>query len=198
VIQPGRSQLVINPSVRTVSRCTMPASSSVDTVLSGAAARRSGTRARDRRNRGRQGLTRPAVGRECGPGGVAASRRRFTWSPTTPTAPPNGGATGRGRWTAPQTLALVVGIVYTLIGVVGFFLTGFDDFAGHEGHSLLGFEVNPLHNAVHVLIGVLGLLLSRRLSTARAFGWLLPVRRHAVVDTGPSRAYTAGNRTDLR
>jgi Domain of unknown function (DUF4383) len=153
------------------------------------------------------------------------------------------GTTARGRWTAPQSLALVVGIVYTLIGVVGFFVTGFDDFAGHEGDSLLGFEVNPLHNVVHLLIGVLGLVLSRRLSTARAFGWLLfigygavfvygliidknsdanflalngaddvlhvvsaavglliallPVRRHVVADTGPSRAYTPGNRTDL-
>jgi hypothetical protein len=83
------------------------------------------------------------------------------------------GAATRAPRTAPQVLTLIVGIVYTLIGVVGFFVTGFDNFAGHEGELLLGFEVNPLHNIVHVLVGVLGLALSARLATARTFGWLL-------------------------
>jgi hypothetical protein len=82
--------------------------------------------------------------------------------------------------TVPQWLALAVGILYTVIGIAGFFVTGLDDFAGHEGHSLLGFEVNPLHNVVHLLIGVLGLAMSARLRTARAFGWLLFVGYGAV------------------
>ena len=90
------------------------------------------------------------------------------------------GELGRGRWTVPQLLALAVGIVYTIIGVAGFFVTGFDDFAGHEGHLLLGFEVNPLHNIVHLVIGVAGLALSARLATARTFGWLLFVGYGAV------------------
>ena len=88
--------------------------------------------------------------------------------------------TADNRTTLPQILALVVGIVYTLIGLAGFFVTGFSDFAGHEGHSLLGFEVNPLHNVVHLLIGIAGLVMSRRLAATRTFGWLLLVGYGAV------------------
>jgi hypothetical protein len=76
-------------------------------------------------------------------------------------------------WTPPRILAAVVGAVYTLIGLVGFFVTGFSGFASSDGHSLMGFHVNPLHNFVHLLVGLLGLALSRRTSTARTYGWVL-------------------------
>ncbi|HEV2931390.1 MAG TPA: DUF4383 domain-containing protein, partial [Propionibacteriaceae bacterium] len=33
--------------------------------------------------------------------------------------------------------------------------------------------VNPLHNIVHLAIGLVGLALWRRLDTARTYGWLL-------------------------
>ena len=33
--------------------------------------------------------------------------------------------------------------------------------------------INPLHNIVHILIGVVGLLLARTLAGARTYGWLL-------------------------
>jgi hypothetical protein len=72
-----------------------------------------------------------------------------------------------------QYLALAVGVVYTLIAIAGFALTGFDNFADQEGALLLGFEVNPLHNLVHLVIGVAGLAMWNRLSGARAYGWLL-------------------------
>ena len=75
----------------------------------------------------------------------------------------------------PRTLALVVGALYLLIGVLGFFVTGFDRFAEHTDETLLGFEINPLHNVVHVVVGLAGLVMSSSLSTARAFGWLLAV-----------------------
>jgi hypothetical protein len=66
--------------------------------------------------------------------------------------------------------------VYLLVGVVGFFITGFDNFAGNEQHeSLLGFMINPLHNIVHIVIGLAGLLLARTLAGARTYGWLLAV-----------------------
>src|SRR3712207_1136934 len=39
--------------------------------------------------------------------------------------------TGAGRpW--PQVLALAFGAIYLLVGIVGFFVTGFDNFAGNE------------------------------------------------------------------
>lgn len=49
----------------------------------------------------------------------------------------------------------VFGAVYLLVGIVGFFLTGFDGFAATEGPQLIVFRVNPLHNIVHLLVGAL-------------------------------------------
>jgi Domain of unknown function (DUF4383) len=72
-----------------------------------------------------------------------------------------------------QLLALAIGAVYTLVGVLGFLVTGFDNFAAETNETLLGFEVNPLHNIVHLAIGLAGLALWRRLDTARTYGWLL-------------------------
>ena len=34
-----------------------------------------------------------------------------------------------------QAFALIFGIVYLLIGIAGFFVTGFEDFTGEEGRS---------------------------------------------------------------
>jgi hypothetical protein len=51
----------------------------------------------------------------------------------------------------------VFGAVYLLIGLVGFAVTGFQSFAAAEGPGvgeLLVFQVNPLLNLVHILIGV--------------------------------------------
>lgn len=75
-----------------------------------------------------------------------------------------------------QWLALVVGAVYLLIGVVGFFVTGFDGFVEHdESLTLIGFAINPLHNIVHLVIGLLGVILWVTRGGARTFGWLLVV-----------------------
>jgi hypothetical protein len=82
--------------------------------------------------------------------------------------------TAGGR-TVPEILGLAFGAIYLLVGIVGFFITGFDDFAGHDHGSLLFFDINPLHNVVHILIGVAGLVLSRTLAGARTYGWLLAV-----------------------
>jgi hypothetical protein len=80
-----------------------------------------------------------------------------------------------GGRTIPQLLSLVIGVVYLLVGIAGFFVTGFDNFAGHTDERLLGFEVNPLHNIVHLAVGAAGIALSRTLATARTYGWLLVV-----------------------
>lgn len=75
--------------------------------------------------------------------------------------------------TTAQLGALVFGAVYTLVGLAGFLVTGFGQFAGVTGKHLLIFEINPLHNVVHLLIGVLGLALAAKPATARTYGWLL-------------------------
>ena len=72
-----------------------------------------------------------------------------------------------------QLLALAIGAIYTLVGILGFFVTGLENFASETDKTLLGFEVNPLHNIVHLLIGLAGLALWRRLDTAKTYGWLL-------------------------
>ena len=89
--------------------------------------------------------------------------------------------TGAGTRPWPQLLALVFGAVYLLVGIVGFFVTGFDHFADNSQHEmLLFFMINPLHNIVHILIGVAGLVLARTLAGARTYGWLLAVGYAAV------------------
>lgn len=85
-------------------------------------------------------------------------------------------STHSGSRTVPEILGLAFGAVYLLVGIVGFFITGFDDFAAHDtGETLLIFDINPLHNVVHVVIGIAGLVLSRTLAGARTYGWLLAV-----------------------
>jgi uncharacterized membrane protein YuzA (DUF378 family) len=78
--------------------------------------------------------------------------------------------------TWPQMLALAFGVVYLLVGIVGFFITGFDAFADNtQDEMLLFFMINPLHNIVHIVIGLAGIALSRTLAGARTYGWLLAV-----------------------
>lgn len=73
-----------------------------------------------------------------------------------------------------QWLALIVGVVYLLVGAVGFAITGLNGFMEHDdSQTLLGFAINPLHNIVHVVIGILGISLWAWSGSARIFGWLL-------------------------
>jgi hypothetical protein len=75
-----------------------------------------------------------------------------------------------------QWAATGVGGLFLLVGVLGFIpgvTTDYDmlSFAGHHSEAkLLGlFNVSGLHNAVHLLFGVLGLALSGTFNGARAF-----------------------------
>lgn len=73
-----------------------------------------------------------------------------------------------------QWLALVIGIVYLVVGLAGFLVTGVDGFTEHDhSQTLLGFAINPLHNIVHIVIGLLGIALWSTPSRARTYGWLL-------------------------
>ena len=82
-------------------------------------------------------------------------------------------ATTSGRLTdSPNRLVgAVFGVVYLLVGLLGFAYTGFSDFVGTDTNDkILGiFEVNPLHNIAHLAIGAL-LLLSARAGVAAARG----------------------------
>src|SRR5918997_7180806 len=75
-----------------------------------------------------------------------------------------------------QWLALIIGAVYLLVGLVGFAVTGFDGWTEHDhSQTLLGFAINPLHNVVHIVIGLLGVLLWRTSGGARTYGWILAI-----------------------
>ncbi|HEU4807659.1 MAG TPA: DUF4383 domain-containing protein [Homoserinimonas sp.] len=81
-------------------------------------------------------------------------------------------ATRRFAETTVQKAALTAGIIFLLIGILGFIpgvTTNFDQlmFAGEEsGALLLGvFQVSVLHNFVHLLFGIVGVAVAR---TARA------------------------------
>lgn len=112
--------------------------------------------------------------------GRAAGRPVGTRTDARPTSPDE---TSQGR--AARTLTLLTGIVFLAVGIIGFVITGFDDFASHEAdHSLLWFDLNPLHNLAHLAFGVLGVLMWRSYRMARAFGLLLVVGYGAVLAFG--------------
>jgi len=84
--------------------------------------------------------------------------------------------TNRPGRAAVQWIALVIGIVFLLVGIAGFTpgLTsdyGEMSFAGHGSHAmLLGlFQVSVLHNIVHLAYGVAGIALSGTVGRARLF-----------------------------
>src|SRR3954447_11848279 len=83
---------------------------------------------------------------------------------------------GARRRTPVQLAALLVGAVFLLVGVLGFIpgvTTNFDQltFAGHQSEAaLLGiFNVSVLHNIVHLLFGLAGLLVARTFTAARTY-----------------------------
>ncbi|MEV4658009.1 DUF4383 domain-containing protein [Micromonospora sp. NPDC049301] len=75
-----------------------------------------------------------------------------------------------------QAAALILAGAFLLIGVLGFIpgiTTDYGElrFAGHHSEArLLGlFQVSILHNAVHLLFGLVGLVLARSVGGARLF-----------------------------
>ncbi|SRR5690606_8616927 len=83
---------------------------------------------------------------------------------------------GTGRTSLVSIFAAVVGVVFLIVGALGFIpgiTTNYDQmqFAGHEsGAMLFGvFQVSILHNLVHLLFGVIGLALARTVSGATVF-----------------------------
>jgi hypothetical protein len=69
-----------------------------------------------------------------------------------------------------RIVATIFGAVYILVGLLGFAVTGGVGFIATEGGLLLGiFEVNPLHNIAHLLIGA-ALLIAGLSSVSAAKG----------------------------
>jgi Domain of unknown function (DUF4383) len=75
-----------------------------------------------------------------------------------------------------QLASLVVGLAFVLVGVLGFIpgiTTHYSDmsFAGPDSRArLLGlFQISILHNVVHLLFGLAGLIAARTIGAARGF-----------------------------
>lgn len=94
-------------------------------------------------------------------------------SPSTSTGEPGPSDARSGRHPA-QYLTLVVGVAFVGAGIAGFFVTGFDGWIDRDtGQTLVGLEINPAHNVVHLVIGLAGLALWWTLAGARTYGLLL-------------------------
>jgi hypothetical protein len=82
----------------------------------------------------------------------------------------------RAGRTAVQKAAMAVGVVFLAVGVLGFIpgiTTNYASMMVASHHSealLLGlFQVSILHNVVHLLFGVAGLVMARSASAARSY-----------------------------
>jgi len=71
--------------------------------------------------------------------------------------------------------ALAFGVVYLVVGLVGFAITGFDNFASQTDEKLLIFAINPLHNVAHIGVGALLLIGSSRHETAKSMNLMVGI-----------------------
>lgn len=84
-------------------------------------------------------------------------------------------STARSDRTPAQLFGLAFGIVYLVVGLVGFAITGFDDFAAQTDEKLLVFAINPLHNVAHLGVGALLLIGSGRHETAKSINLVVGI-----------------------
>lgn len=90
--------------------------------------------------------------------------------------------TGGGIQTVGQWFAVAAGAAYVTIGVIGFFITGFNGFTEVTGETLLGiFAINPFHNVVHIGTGALFLTAALLLGPAATGGALFGIGGFYVV-----------------
>ena len=113
-----------------------------------------------------------------------------------------------GKRTPIQAAALAVGLVFMLVGILGFIpgITthyGNLSFAGHTGAKLLGvFRVNALHNLVHLGFGAVGLVAARSFADSRLYligggvVYLVVFVYGVLVDMGSSDNFIAVNHAD--
>jgi hypothetical protein len=64
-----------------------------------------------------------------------------------------------GPRTLDQMYSVIIGLVVIVLGIVGFFVTGFENFTEMTDHEFLGLlHMNGFHNLVYIILGVWWLL----------------------------------------
>jgi hypothetical protein len=54
-----------------------------------------------------------------------------------------------------RAFGIVLGLIFFVGGILGFFITSATPFTSTQGSTLIGlFEVNPLHTLIHLVLGV--------------------------------------------
>lgn len=91
-----------------------------------------------------------------------------------------------GEYKAGQYFALITGIIFLLVGVMGFIpglvkepmatsdMPGLS-FTTGAGYLLGIFPINVLHNIVHLLVGILGIVASVSLGSTRLYSGVLAI-----------------------
>jgi hypothetical protein len=69
-----------------------------------------------------------------------------------------------------QVVLPILGLVYVLLGLVGFTVTGFDGFTQNGPDELLGGGLNPFHNIVHLGAGLFLIIMGLQGNAAAAEG----------------------------
>jgi hypothetical protein len=72
-----------------------------------------------------------------------------------------------------QVIGPILGLVYVLVGIAGFFVTGFDNFFQDTDDALLGFSLNPFHNVLHLAAGLFLVIMCTAFSAPVAEGAVL-------------------------
>ena len=83
--------------------------------------------------------------------------------------------TATGNRSNAQLFALAFGVVYLAVGLIGFAITGFDDFASESAKTLIVFDINPLHNIAHLGVGALLLAGSRTHDAAKSINLVVGI-----------------------
>ena len=80
-----------------------------------------------------------------------------------------------------QSVVPIIGAFYVLIGVVGFFITGFSNFVQDTNDELVGFSINPFHNFVHLAIGAFLIIMAMNKNKAVGEGAVMGVGLFYIV-----------------
>ena len=91
------------------------------------------------------------------------------------------------RFPSPQVTLLVLGALYLVWGIVGFFFLGdpASDLTGRDtNHGLLGLETNALQNLIHVVLGLVAMACTSNEGSMRVGGVVLAVVGAALTVAG--------------